>query len=294
MLIRLYLPSSLRLEREFPGISSGIVKGPLVHFSTSVRLAALATVMLAGEIVARAQIPFADPSLASLGGAAKLITFTGQISVLRGSDAWALNAGDIVQPAQVVVTGADGYGVFQVADGSKFEVFPKSRVVFRANRGDWKDLLEVWLGKVRVQIEHAGGVPNHNKVRTPTAVISVRGTIFDVDVEDEDATTLVLDEEGQVEVRHLLKVSEPKILNPGDFVRVYKNEPLARKMVDKNSLLQRAARAASDAFYQAALNVAHGGSTVAHSGTPVTTPGSAADKNNGNPAPPPPPPAPNP
>ena len=74
-------------------------------------------------------------------------------------------------PEQVIVTGIDGYGIFQVADGSTFEVFPKSRVVFRANRGDWRDLLEVWLGKVRVQIEHAGGLPNHNKVRTPSAVI---------------------------------------------------------------------------------------------------------------------------
>ena len=120
-----------------------------------------------------------------------------------------MNLGDIVQPQQVIVTGADGYGLFQVSDGSTFEVFPKSKVVFRPNRGDWKEILEVFLGKIRVQIEHAGGLPNNNKVRTPSAVISVRGTIFDVEVEDEDGTTLVLDEEGQVEVRHILKAGDP-------------------------------------------------------------------------------------
>ncbi len=29
-----------------------------------------------------------------------------------------MNLGDFVQPEQVIVTGADGYGVFQIADGS--------------------------------------------------------------------------------------------------------------------------------------------------------------------------------
>jgi len=242
---------------------------------------------LSGSLPAQTLTP--DPSL---NGAAKLLSWTGQISILRDNATWALNTGDLVQPEQVVVTGVDGYGVFQVADGSTFEVFPKSKVVFRANRGDWRDLLEVWLGKVRVQIEHAGGLPNHNKVRTPSAVISVRGTIFDVEVEDEDATTMVLDEEGSVEVRHLLRASESRILTAGEFVRVYRNQPLAQAGVDKGSLLQRAVRAASDAFYQAALNASRGASTVARTGgAPTTGVSGPADKNNA-PAPPPPPPPP--
>jgi len=247
----------------------------------------LAAMLLVTSLCVRAQTQAPE-----LGGAARLLSFTGQISVMRDTTAWALNAGDLVQPEQVIVTGPDGYGMFQVADGSKFEVFPKSHVVFRANRGDWKDLLEVWLGKVRVQIEHAGGLPNHNKVRTPTAVISVRGTIFDVEVEDEDATTLVLDEEGEVEVRHLLKVGDARTLGPGEWVRVYKNEPLARKMIDKGGLLKGALRAASDAFYQAALNAARGAPSIARGGGAATGVGSPADQKNGNPPPPPPPPPP--
>jgi hypothetical protein len=231
--------------------------------------------------------------LSDLAGAAKVVTLNGQLSVMRDRSTWALNPGDLVQPEQIIVTGADGYGLFQLADGSQFEVFPKSRVVFRANRGDWKDLLEVWLGKVRVQIEHAGGLPNHNKVRTPSAVISVRGTVFDVEVEDEDATTLVIDEEGQVEVSHLLQPGASRLLNPGEYVRVYKNEPLARQTIDKGSMLRRAVRAASEAFYQAALNASRNAATIARTaggGTGAT--GTPADKNNGNPAPPPPPPPP--
>jgi ferric-dicitrate binding protein FerR (iron transport regulator) len=207
---------------------------------------------------------------------------------MRGNnELWALNVGQTVQPQQVIVTGPDGWGLFQVSDGSTFEVFPKSKVVFRPNRGDWKDFLEVWLGKIRVQIEHAGGLPNNNKVRTPTAVISVRGTIFDVEVEDDDGTTLVLDEEGLVEVRHLLKTGNAVVLNPMEYIRIYKNEPIARKLIDKGGLLERAVRAASEVLYQIAVDERGGG--VGHGTTAPTLPG---DHNGGNPAPPPPPPPP--
>jgi hypothetical protein len=250
---------------------------------------ALAAVLFAACETLPAQVQPGD-----LGAAAKLVTLAGQISVLRDNNPWALNVGDLVQPQQVIVTGIDGYGVFQVSDGSKFEVFPKSRVVFRANRGDWKDLLELFLGKVRVQIEHPGGLPNRNKVYTPSAVISVRGTIFDVEVEDEDATTLVLDEEGQVEVRHRLNVSsQPLLLDRGEWIRVYKNAPIARKVVDKGAILQHAVKAASDAFYQAALNAAHNAGSVVRGGVPATTgPTTPADQDKSNPPPPPPPPPP--
>lgn len=228
-------------------------------------------------------------------GAAKLLSFSGRISVLRDSTPWALNAGDTVKPQQVIVTGEDGWGLFQVSDGSKFEVYANSRVVFRANRGDWKDLLEVWLGKVRVQIEHVGNLPNNNRVRTPSAVVSVRGTVFDVEVDEESEATTVLDEEGSVEVSHLLKPGPSRILTAGEWVRINKNEPVAKAKVDSGGLLQRAARIAADVAYQAAVNARQSGASVARAGTAATsTVGAPGDKNSSNapPAPPPPPPAP--
>jgi uncharacterized membrane protein YgcG len=183
--------------------------------------------------------------------AATVITLTGQVSVLRDNAPWALNLGDSVQPRQIIVTGTDGYALLRVSDGSTFEVFQNSRVVFRDNPGNWKDLLEVFLGRVKIQIEKVGGQPNYNKVRTPTAVISVRGTVFDVTVEDEDATTVVTVDEGQVAVQHaLLPRGDPKILNPGEWIRVYKNQPLTAKVVDRGGVLRGAMRAAADAVYE--------------------------------------------
>ena len=219
---------------------------------------------------------------------------TGQVSALRDDVPWALSVGDVVKPAQIVVTGVDGYAEFQVADGSHFEVFPNSRVAFRNNAGDWRDLLDILIGKVKIQIEKLGGLPNPNKVRTPTAVISVRGTVFDVNVEDEDATTLVLVEEGQVEVRHLLKGGQGRVLNEGEWIRVFKNQPIAMKMFDRGDVMQRAMRVARDAIYQAIMNNPGG---VGSSGTGAGgSPGGVHDQcpasNPNCKAPPPPPPPP--
>jgi ferric-dicitrate binding protein FerR (iron transport regulator) len=156
---------------------------------------------------------------------ATVIELQGQVSVLRGGQV-ALFPNNTVAPKEEIVTGPDGHAVFQIGDGSTFEVFPNSRVTFQ---GQWtiEDMLQLVLGKIRVQIEHGNG-PNHKKVSTPTAVISVRGTIFDVAVEDDDGTTYVSVEEGQVQVQHLLQPGPVKILNPPEWIRIFPNQPLAK------------------------------------------------------------------
>ena len=241
---------------------------------------------------------FAKFAPAQENGAAKVMSLSGQVSVLRDGNTWALNPGDLVQPQQTIVTGEDSYAVFRVSDGSTFDVYPKAQVVFRNNRGDWKDLLEVLLGKVKVQIQHVGGQPNHNKVRTPTAVIAVRGTVFNVDVEDVDATTLVLVEEGQVEVRHLMEPGQTRFLNQGEWLRVFKNQPLALKSVDRGFAMQRLMRAASDALNEALYRIPRG--ATSGTGAATGTSGVSGDKGGtpppttGTTPPPAPPPAPKP
>lgn len=222
-------------------------------------------------------------------GAAKVITLAGQVSVLRDSSPWVLNVGDSVQPRQIVITGPDGFAVFQVSDGSTFEVFPNARVVFRENPGSWRDLLDVLLGRVKVHIQKLGGQPNFNRVRTPTAVISVRGTIFDVAVEDEDDTTLVSVEEGQVGVQHLLRPGPERILNEGESIRVFRNQPLALAAVDKNSVFREVLRRAEQAAYEIVYRTRLPGA-----GNPGTTGPTGTDKKPPKPPPttPPPPPPP--
>lgn len=229
-------------------------------------------------------------------GAAKVIALVGQVSVLRDNSPWALSVGDSIQPRQIIISGADGFAVLELSDGSKFEVFANSKVIFRDNPGNWKDLLDVLMGRVKVYIQKLGGQPNINRVRTPTAVISVRGTVFNVDVEDEDATTLVMVEEGQVWVQHaMLPRGSPKVLNPGEWVRVFKNQPLAAKSLDRGAVLHTTFRAAAEALYGIIYRSSRGPSGPAGPGSPAgggtPLPGDKGGDKNPPPPPPPPPPA---
>ncbi len=160
------------------------------------------------------------------------------------------------KPSKYILTGPDGYAKFQTSDGSTFEVYPSSNVIFRKNPGSLHDLLDLFVGRVKIHIQRWGGQPNPNRVMTPTAIISVRGTIFDVSTNDDDETTVVSVEEGSVEVRHALKPGAPKIVNAGESLYVYKDEPLAKSVIDKNELFHRIVRGLGDAAYRVAISPA--------------------------------------
>jgi hypothetical protein len=244
----------------------------------------------------------ADPT------AARVSVLVGDVSVLKDSYPWVLKVGDTVKVQQVIISGPDSYAVFELSDGSRFEVFPNSRLTFRSNPGDWRDLLDLYLGQVKVFIQRLGGQPNPHRIFTPTAVISVRGTVFGVAVEDDDDTTLVSVDEGQVAVRHrLIGESNEKLVSAGEYLRVYKDAPLAHSLIDKGSVFQKVARSAAEAMYTVLLNRGAGapsagggsgvpGGTTAGGGGP-TLPGDTGGTTPpppGDPAPPtgPPPPPP--
>jgi ferric-dicitrate binding protein FerR (iron transport regulator) len=199
----------------------------------------------------------------SSGDGAKVVAMTGDVSVLRDSQPWSLNIGDLVQTQQVILTGPDGYAKLQTSDGSTFEVYPSSNVIFRKNPGSLQDLLDLFVGRVKIHIQRLGGQPNPNRIMTPTAVISVRGTIFDVSINDDDETTVVSVEEGSVEVRHALKPGSAKVVNAGESLHVYRDQPLAQSVIDKNELFHRILRGLEDAAYRVAISPGHvGGITV--------------------------------
>jgi ferric-dicitrate binding protein FerR (iron transport regulator) len=197
----------------------------------------------------------------------------------------------LVRVGETIVTGAQGYARLQISDGSTFDVYPSSRVVFRANPGNLRDLLEVFLGNVKVHIQTYGGLPNRYRVFSPTAVIAVRGTIFGVGVEDDTVTSVTVDE-GLVEVTHrLLPGGKPVPLLPGQSLRVFPNASLAAARIDKMSVAIRVANAAREALYTLP-RIGGGGRTPGTTGgglptdTPAPPPPQPTDKS----APPPPPP----
>jgi hypothetical protein len=232
------------------------------------------------------------------------MTMTGQVSVMKDNVAIALMEGGVVGVQQMIVTGADGHAVFQVSDGSTFEVFPNSHLVFRKNAWNPRDMIDLLVGRIRVHIEHLLNVPNPNRVLTPTAVISVRGTTFDVTVGEDDETTTVEVEEGLVQVDHALLPSVTKMVSAGQTIKVYKSEPLQARVLDKGTFAHYFLKAINDAVNVAAMRGGRGILGTSGGGTGVGDTGKGTQTGTGNtgksgsttapplPTPPPPPPPP--
>lgn len=206
---------------------------------------------------------------------ARVVTQIGQVSISAGGYFKALSVGDKVAARQLIVTGPDGFAKLEVlSDHSTFEVYPNSKVIFRETPGSWQHLLNVFLGHVKVFIQHAPGVANPNNVTSPIAVISVRGTIFDVVVQNDDTTFVTLDE-GIVDVRNTSAPGNSITLKPSESVTVYRNIPLIARQIDKGSILRRVVIAARDTYYQIMVQRPTGG---AGAPIPTGTGGAQGDK----------------
>ncbi len=240
---------------------------------------------VAAGVAAALVVSLAAPPAKAAGpqAAATVQSAQGNVSVLRDGVVWALFSNQTVQVGETIVTGEDGYAELLVSDGSSFAIYPNSQVVFRSNPGNLRDLLDVFLGRVRVYIQKLGGRPNRYRIFTPTAVISVRGTSFDVSV-DEDETTLIAVEEGLVGVTHRLLPSENEIaVEAGQSLVVYPSVPLAKAGVDKVKVVrvvEGIARTAASIWSRTGRGAGGSGGTGG-GGAPI--PGDT-------PAPPPPPP----
>jgi FecR protein len=208
---------------------------------------------------------------------ATAIQLVGNVSIIKDASQYrtALFSGGQVSPGQMIVTGVDGYAKFQVADGSTFEVFPDSQVTFRNTMGIG-DLVNVIIGKIKVWIQHAPGVPNPNSVSTPTALISVRGTVFTVDVKDADGTTDVAVDEGIVDVRNLLRGGQTVRLLPGEATTVDPRYPLVGLGGNRGALIKRSLDAAVNGVRDLVLQ--RPGASPTGAGAPGTGGGAQGDK----------------
>jgi hypothetical protein len=214
---------------------------------------------------------------------ATLVQQRGQVSLLKDGRAMvALSMGDRIKGHDLVVTGPDGYAMFELADHSTFEVFSNSKVIFDYTPGV-TDLLNVIIGRIKVFIDHSRG-PNYKNVSTPTAVISVRGTVFEVDVQDDDGTTFVTLDEGLVTVRNMTVAGGPLALHPGESITIYRNQQLIGKQIDPHSIYRAVIKSAEQALYQVVYGRTGGG--------PIGPGTNGPQGDKGHPLPPPPPPPP--
>jgi hypothetical protein len=220
--------------------------------------------------------------------AATVTLSTGRVAVVKAGESFTLMPGDQVKPGLEVVTGADGYAVFELRDGSSFEVYPNSRVLFRSNWGNWNDIFDIWVGRMKIHIERIMGKPNPHRIHTPTAVISVRGTTFFVEVDEDSEATVVGVDEGEVLVEHrLLPSGKQQLVRGGEQLRIDRDVPIAKARVAKDGVLRATMRAVSDVLYAVAVrnqNRGLGGGVPPPGGGGAPLPG---DEPAGAPPPPP-------
>lgn len=124
----------------------------------------------------------------------------------------ALNAGDVIK------THTGGRLVLGLTDGSQAVIGENTTVEIKDLSQSPRTIFNVMRGKTRVKIEKVGGRPNPYRVNTPTAVIAVRGTLFDVIVKEKQTQVFV--HEGEVAVSNLLKLEGMVILTRGQKTRV--------------------------------------------------------------------------
>ncbi len=227
--------------------------------------------------------------------AAKVINAGGNVSLIRHDSLWALFPNQTVAVGETIVTGDDGFAHLEVSDGSSFVVYPNSHVVFRKNPGSLGDLVDIFLGRIKIYIQGLGGGPSRHRIFTPTAVISVRGTTFDVSV-DENETTVVSVEEGVVGVRHRLLPSNKEIpVAQGQSLTIYREAPLAKAGVNKVKVVRAAGDVARTLGYiWARSRRTAGGSapSAGGGGLPGDTSAPSPPLPGDTPAPQPPPPPP--
>ena len=115
-------------------------------------------------------------------------TLQGQVQVVRADIARQASPGDLLEAADMLITGPDSSVGMTFIDNSRFAVGPNSRIALRDFRfnpttQEGQFLTEVQRGSLAViSGQIAKRSPEAMRVKTPTTILGVRGTTFAVKV----------------------------------------------------------------------------------------------------------------
>ena len=124
--------------------------------------------------------------------------------------------------ANTKVETAKGSVLLELQDGSQVLIKGHSNVVLRAPNEQKGFSLELFLGQIIVKVQKRLGASPSFRMGTPSAVITVRGTRFSVEV-NKKKKTYVNVFEGLVEVQGLMQSSPPILIRPGFSTGVEEN-----------------------------------------------------------------------
>lgn len=166
--------------------------------------------------------------LAPVPASARVSALTGSASV----DGKPLEVGATLGPSQRVVTQNDSFVTLSVEDGSSVTLQPDSTLhVERLQRYRNTDAFDIRLnlpaGKVETQVAPRPAGSGRYELRTPSAVIGVRGTRFRVASERADQSRTEVTE-GKVAARTKAPLDKPVIIPEGFGLIIDADQPLAQ------------------------------------------------------------------
>ncbi len=150
---------------------------------------------------------------------ATISDFKGKVGIQFPSQTFSSPFRGEVLPPETVVNTEDGRLLLQLSDGSDILVHPHTRLVLKQPETSGWRYIELSIGRIRTQIQkHLGGTPAF-QMGTPSAVISVRGTRFDAEVNHHGVTEVDV-EEGVVQLDSVNGHGESVLITAGFSSRV--------------------------------------------------------------------------
>jgi hypothetical protein len=119
---------------------------------------------------------------------AQIKKVTGQAAVLHSGERRPANVGDMLFVRDVIETGSDGGIGITFIDNTVFSAGPSSQIALDEFQFDSNDFRGAMLADMRqgtlavVSGDIARSTPGAMKIKTPTAILGVRGTTFAVQV----------------------------------------------------------------------------------------------------------------
>jgi len=168
---------------------------------------------------AAAQEASQAPATSAPYAGATISDFKGKVSIQLPAQAFAAPVRGEILPPDTTVSTDEGRLLLKLSDGSDVLVRAHTKLLLKQPEASGWKYFQILVGRVRTQIQkRIGGSPAF-QIGTPSAVISVRGTKFDVEVDRRGFTEVDVDE-GVVELEAVTGRGESVMITAGFSSRV--------------------------------------------------------------------------
>jgi uncharacterized membrane protein YgcG len=150
---------------------------------------------------------------------ATISDFKGKVSIQLPAQAFAAPVRGEILPPETTVSTDDGRLLLKLSDGSDVLVRAHTKLLLKQPEASGWKYFQLLMGRVRTQIQKRMGGSPAFQIGTPSAVISVRGTKFDVEVDRRGFTEVDVDE-GVVELEAVTGRGQSVLITAGFSSRV--------------------------------------------------------------------------